>query len=118
MHAKYSSIQPGVVTRWGSYQKEASIFNCKRHDLHESLHNMLDDGGCDNDLMKGEKVNPEEVRAEQTLQLDQWNFLQQYECGMDPIYQLIVFMQNKRAIAHEELLVLMGCLEKWQVFFS
>ena len=31
---------------------------------------------------------------------------------MDPIYQLIVFMQNKRSIAHEELLVLMGCLEK------
>ena len=40
------------------------------------------------------------------------DFLQQYKGGMDPIYQLIVFMQNKRSIAHEELLVLMGCLEK------
>ena len=73
---------------------------------------MLDDGGCDNDLMIGENVNPEEVRAELTLQPDEWIFLQQYEGGMDPIYQLITFMQNKRTIAHEELLVLMGCLEK------
>ena len=59
---------------------------------------MLDDGSCDNDSMKGEKVNPEEVRTEHTLQPDQWIFLQQYEGGMDPIYQLIVFMQNKMAI--------------------
>ena len=78
--------------------EKASIFNCKRHDLHKSLHNMLDDGSCDNDSMKGEKVNPEEVRTEHTLQPDQWIFLQQYEGGMDPIYQLIVFMQNKMAI--------------------
>ena len=40
------------------------------------------------------------------------DFLQQYEGGIDPIYQLIVFMHNERAIAREELLVLMGCLEK------
>ena len=39
-------------------------------------------------------------------------FLQQYEGGMDPIYKLIVFMQNKRAIAHDELFELMSCLEK------
>ena len=71
---EYPFIQTGVVARWGSYQKEASIFNCKRHDLHKSLHNMLDDGGCDNDLMKSEKVNPEEVRIEHTLQPDQWIF--------------------------------------------
>ena len=71
---KYPSIQPGVVTRWGSYQKEASIFNRKRHDLHQSLHNMLDDGGCDNELMIGEHVNPEEVRAEHTLEPDEWIF--------------------------------------------
>ena len=83
---KYPSIQPGVVTRWGSYQKEAKIFNCKRHDLHESLHNMLNDGGCDNDLMKGKDVYPEEVRTKHTLQPDEWNFLHQYEGGMDPIY--------------------------------
>ena len=73
---------------------------------------MLNAGGCDNDLMKDEKVNPEELRDEQTLQQDQSIFLQQYEDGMNPIYQLIVFMQNKRVIAHKELLVLMGCLEK------
>ena len=62
------------MTRWGSYQKEGKIFNCKCHDLHESLHNMLDDGGCDNDLMKGKGMNPEEVRTEHTLQPDQWIF--------------------------------------------
>lgn len=109
---KYPSIQPGVVTRWGSYQKEAGIFNCTRHDLHQSLHDMLDEGGCDNGLMKGEKVVPEVVRAENTVELDEWQFLQQYEGGMDPIYRLIIFMQNKRAMAHEELFQLMSCLER------
>ena len=39
-------------------------------------------------------------------------FLPQYEGGMDPIYKLIVFMQNKRSIAHDELFELMSCLEK------
>ena len=39
-------------------------------------------------------------------------FLQQYKSGMDPIYKLIVFMQNRRVIAHEELFELMSCLEK------
>ena len=114
---KYPSIQPGVVTRGDSYQKEAGIFNCKRHDLHKSLHKMLDVGGCDNDLMQGKNVNPDEVRTEHTLQPDQWDFLQQYEGGMDPTYQLIVLMQNKRAIAHMELFVLMSCLEKLSTIF-
>ena len=89
---KYPSLQPGVVTHWGSYQKETSNIKCTRHDLHESLHNMLDEGGCDNDLTKGENVELDEVRAEQTLELDAWNFLQQHEGGMDPIYRLIIFM--------------------------
>ena len=59
---KYLSIQPGVVTRLGSYQKEVGIFNCTRHDLHQFLHDMLDEGGCDNELMKGEHVDPDEVQ--------------------------------------------------------
>ena len=104
--SKYPSIQPGVVTAWSSYQKEAGTFNCKRHDLHESLHKMLDVGGCDNDLMQGKNVNPDEVRTEHTLQPDQWDFLQQYEGGIDPIYQLIVFMQHNKAIAYMELFML------------
>ena len=35
-----------------------------------------------------------------------------------PIYQLIVFMQNKRVIAHEELFVPMSCLENLASNFS
>ena len=39
-------------------------------------------------------------------------FLQQYEGGMDPIYKLIIFMQNKSVMSHEELFELMSCLEQ------
>ena len=76
------------------------------------MHIMLDEGGCDQCEMEGEDVDPEEVRAALTMSKHEWDFLQQYEGGMDPIYSLIVFVQHKRTIAHEELFVLMSCLEK------
>ena len=109
---KWPSIQPGVCTRWGSYQEEAYNFNCTHHDLDQSMHDMLDEGGCDEDLMKGNDVDPDEVRDENTMELEEWHFLHQYEGGMDPIYELIIFMQHKRAICHEELFELMRCLEQ------
>ena len=81
---KYPFIQLGVVAHWGSYQKEAGVFNYTRHDLHEFLHNMLDNGGCDNDLMKGENVDPDEVRTEHTLQQDGWYFYSNARAAWTP----------------------------------
>ena len=108
---KYPSIQPGVVTRWGSYHKESTTFNCVRHDVDEALKNLLAEGGCDNDLLNGEDVNETEVFGEHTLDELEWEFLHQYEGALDRIYRLIVFMQKKRAMAHDELFELMSCLE-------
>ena len=34
---------------------------CTRRDLHQTLHNMFDEGACDNELMKGKYVDPDEI---------------------------------------------------------
>ena len=108
---KYPSIQPGVVTRWGSYHEEATRFNCIHHDVDEALENNFKEEGCDYDQLKGENVNELDVILENTLSKQEWDFLHQYEGALDRIYKLIIFMQKKRTIAHDELFELMGCLE-------
>ena len=108
---KYPSIQPGVVTRWGSYHKESTTFNCVCHNVNEALKNLLAEGGCDRDLFNGEDVNETEVLGEHTLEKLEWEFLHQYEGAADRIYILIVFMQKTRVMGHDDLFELMSCLE-------
>ena len=49
---KYPSLQPGVVTRWGLYYREATKFNCGRHAVDEALKRFLVEDGCDQVLLK------------------------------------------------------------------
>ena len=73
---------------------------------------MLQEGGCDHDLVKDlDDGDAQEVIAEHTLGDEEWTFLQQYEGALNRIYKLIVFMQHKRTISHDELFELMSTLE-------
>jgi hypothetical protein len=81
------------------------------------LKRLLAEGGCDHDLLKEKGVNEDDALAKHTLNDKEWEFcinmrefLHQFEGALDRIYKLIVSMQKKHIITHDELFELMSAI--------
>jgi hypothetical protein len=107
---KCPSMEPAVVTRWGSRHRECERANANQHDLDIAMRRMVSPGGVDEELYN-EHSNIDDGLNEVLIHSDQWHMIQQVESGLQPLKDFSIFSQHATVVAHLELFEAQRTLE-------